>query len=64
MKRFANTLDYFVGSFDFLVMGFSIPVALGWCRRMTHDIWLLALFVLSCAFLADSSYNPFIYFKF
>ncbi len=35
-----------------------------WLRLLAEPLWLAALLVLSAAWLADGTYNPFLYFRF
>ena len=34
----------------------------GWCY--VYDLWLIVIFLVCIAFLLQSTYNPFIYFRF
>ena len=34
------------------------------CIKFAVNIWLLLLFIISAASIANSTYNPFIYFRF
>ena len=47
----------------------STPLMSGWARRLTFSwvlepLFALTVLVVSTAYLVDSSYNPFLYFRF
>jgi len=62
-----NYLPYMViaaiGSFPFINNLYKkMSSKNGWCY--VYDLWLIIIFLLSIAFLLQSTYNPFIYFRF
>jgi alginate O-acetyltransferase complex protein AlgI len=74
----SHSFEYFFSPFDLAVMAVaiicSVPLFKGmFIKRTTFwgkvlnfatDIWLLLLFVLSAASIANATFNPFIYFRF
>ena len=67
---------YYFSPFNLIVMALGTILSFGICKNLLSagsagrwravalDAWLIVLFLLSAAFLAGSSYSPFIYFKF
>ena len=69
-----RTVGWYFGGLQLTVMVIGIAASTGIFQRICTakgrfvrpvlDLWLLAMFVLSLAFMAGDTYNPFIYFRF
>lgn len=67
---------YYVDNTEILALIFAVILAMPICRNILAvpykyktfrgiiNIWLIGLFLLSSCFIASSTYNPFIYFRF
>ena len=69
---------YYLTNAELLIMGIaflcSVPLfrnmihvpegRFSWFRKAVLNVWLLLLFLLSAASIADATFNPFIYFRF